>query len=440
MKVVDEQSRKSEMSDDSLDIFTAKPEQIDADDNIIATYYVEGRDISIQSAAVKIAAEESIGTWTEITTVTEYAIQKLSAKAYEFQTQDGRTGIVKIAYPLILFDIELGGIPNILSITAGNLFGSKSLDNVRLIDIDFPRALSGLFKGPKFGIEGVRRLVGTERDRRPHIGTIIKPKVGLSPKETAQVAYEAAIGGVDFIKDDETLTDQKFCPLYDRITHVMEALDKVKSETGRTVLYSPDITAETYRMMEIAEKAISHGANFLMLDVVPCGYSAIRMLAEDPSINVPLHIHRTGHGAFTRNPKHGIALKVVAKFTRLVGGDQLHTGTAAGKMVGEASEVADINNFVRGDFLGFKTTMPVASGGIHPGIVGQNIEKLGNDIVIQAGGGIHGHPQGTRAGATAMRQAVDAALRNISQEEYSNTHNELKTALEHFGRTFEEKE
>ncbi len=426
------------MSDESLEIFTAPPGEVEPEENIIATYYVEGRDISIQQAAVKIAAEESIGTWTEITTATEFAVHRLSAKAYEFRTTDGRTGIAKIAYPLMLFDVELGGVPNILSIVAGNLFGSKSLENVRLIDIDFPKSLVGVFKGPKFGIEGVRKLVGTEKERRPHIGTIIKPKVGLNPQETARVAYEAAVGGVDFIKDDETLTDQKFCPLFDRITHVMDALDRVKSETGRTVLYAPDITAETYKMAEIADTAIQHGANFLMIDICLCGYSAVRMMADDPSIKVPLHIHRAGHAAFTRDQKHGISMKVLAKFTRLVGGDQLHTGTAAGKMTGKTSEVAEINDFLRGNFLGFKTTFPVASGGIHPGIVSENIRALGRDFVIQAGGGIHGHPDGTRAGAAAMRQAVDALMQGIGLEEYAKAHPELRVALEHFGKAFAE--
>ncbi len=419
------------VSDRALQVFTA--DKIDLSENVVATYHVEGRGINIRDAAVEIAAEESIGTWTEVTTSTDWLVKNVAAKAFEFTMEDDRTGLVKIAYPVKLFDCETGGIPNMLSIVAGNLFGLSSLDNVRLLDVDLPESIVSSFLGPKFGIQGVRRLVGTEKDGRPHVGTIIKPKVGLSPKETGKVAYEAAVGGVDFIKDDETLTDQKFCPLLDRISAVMEALDKANSETGRKTLYAPDITAESYKIAELADRAIEHGAPFLMVDVVPCGYSPIRMLAEDPSINVPIHVHRAGHAAFTRNPKHGISVKVMAKFTRLAGGDQLHTGTAAGKMEAKLSELLETNNFLRGEFNSLKATMPVASGGVHPRLVAPNVEKLGKDIVIQAGGGIHGHPDGTRAGARAMRQAVDACMDRVPLEEYAKTHRELAVALERWG-------
>ncbi len=427
------------MSEENLNVFTAVTEEVDPEKNIVATYYVEGRDISIDEAGVKIAAEESIGTWTQVSTATEWIIKNLPAKVFEHKIEDKNTGIIKIAYPNILFDFETGGIPNMLSIVAGNLFGSGSLQNVRLVDLQLPKEATLSFKGPKFGIENIRKIVGTVESRRPHLGTIIKPKVGLSPKETAKVAYEAAIGGVDFIKDDETLTNQKFCPLADRVSNVMEALDKVKSETGRTILYSPDITTETYRMRDLAQVALDHGANALMVDFLPSGFSAVRLLAEDPSIKVPIHVHRCMHAAMTRNPKHGITMMVLAKLVRLAGGDQLHTGTVAGKMGGKEKKVEELiamNNFLKGKFYGLKTTFPVASGGVHPSVVPINVLTLGKDIVIQAGGGIHGHPNGTRAGAVAMRDAIDAVMKGIPLEEYAKDHKELDVAIQHWGMKY----
>lgn len=427
------------MSEENLNVFTAASDEIDPEKNVIATYYVEGRGISIDEAGVKIAAEESIGTWTEVTTATNWIVRNLAAKVFEHKIEAENTGLIKIAYPNILFDFETGGIPHILSIVAGNLFGSSALQNVRLVDLQLPREAVALFKGPKFGIEEIRKMIGTVEDRRPHLGTIIKPKVGLSPKETAIVAYEAAIGGVDFIKDDETLTNQKFCPLAERVSSVMEALDKVKSETGRTVLYSPDISTETYRLLDLAQVAIDHGANALMVDVIPCGFSAVRLLAEDPSIKVPIHVHRCMHAAMTRNSKHGISMMVIAKLVRLAGGDQLHTGTAAGKMGGKEKKVEELiamNGFLRGDFCNLKTTFPVASGGVHPTVVPINVLTLGKDIVIQAGGGIHGHPNGTRAGATAMRQAIDASVKGIPLDEYAKDHKELSLAIQQWGQKF----
>jgi len=173
-----------------------------------------------------------------------------------------------------------------------------------------------------------------------------------------------------------------------------------------------------------------------MVDVLTAGFPAVQVLAEDPSVDVPLHIHRAMHAAMTRNPRHGIHMAVIAKLVRLAGGDQLHTGTAAGKMEKEAEEVRKINDFLRAEWHGLKTVFPVASGGIHPGIVEENLKALGFDIVINAGGGIHGHPMGVRAGATAMRQAIEAALEGVPVEEYAKTHVELRVALEKWGRKF----
>jgi len=418
--------------------FIAAPEEIDPENNIIATYYVESEYPTIK-AGEQIAIEESIGTWTEVTTETEWIRKKLAAKVFQYENKN--EGIVKIAFPLELFDPEIGGIPNLLSTVAGNLFGLSPLKNCKLLDLEMPKEYVKVYPGPKIGLEGVRKIVGTLKDRRPHLGTIIKPKVGLNPDQTAKVAYEAAMGGVDFIKDDETLTSQKFCPLEDRLTKVLEKIDQVKEETGRTVLYAVNITATYNKLLELADLAIDNGANCLMIDVLTTGFSAVQVLAEDPSIKVPLHIHRAMHAALTRNPKHGISMMVIAKLVRLAGGDQLHTGTAAGKMgvKGEAKNIRKINDFLRSDWYGLKTMFPVASGGIHPGIVPINVELLGKDIVVNAGGGIHGHPWGTRAGAKAMRQAIEAVTKGISLDVYAKDHPELDAALKKWRQLYVEK-
>ncbi|MHA1363271.1 MAG: RuBisCO large subunit C-terminal-like domain-containing protein, partial [Candidatus Freyarchaeota archaeon] len=317
----------------------------------------------------------------------------------------------------------------------------SALRNVRLLDAEFPETVLTHFPGPKYGLEGVRKIAGTEKSRRPHLGTIIKPKVGLSPKETAEVAYEAAVGGVDLVKDDETLVSQSFCPLEERLSKVMEKIDLVKEETGRTVFYALNITGNLRKLFEFADYAVENGANMIMLDILLCGFSALRRLAEDPSVRLPIHCHRAFHAAFTRNPLHGVHMKVIARLTRLAGGDQLHTGTAAGKMGlrKETGEVVESNKALLQEWGGMKPVFPVASGGIHPALVPKNIEVLGTDLVINAGGGIHGHPDGTRAGATAMRQAIDAAMQKIPLEKYAETHLELRKALEKWGYRYAEK-
>ncbi len=399
--------------------------------DLVATYYYHPRaDTTPEQAAQALAEEETTGTWTEISTTADY-VRRLDGVVDSVEPA-GTGFVTRIRYPAEIF--EPGNIPQYLSVFAGNLFGLGRLETVRLLDIDVPDVLIAPFHGPKFGMEGVRRLVGTTR--RPHVGTIIKPKVGLSPDDTAKVAFEAALGGVDLIKDDETLTDQAFCPLPDRVGAVMARLDEAQSETGRHVLYAVNVSTRADRILERAEAALERGANMLMVDVMTSGFAAIQALAEDPSIRVPIHVHRTMHAAMTRNPEHGIAMRPFARLVRMAGGDQLHTGTASGKM-GHASidEIRGDNEALLCRCHGLKPVFPVSSGGLHPGKVAAELSALGTDIVLQAGGGIHGHPDGTEAGARAMRQAVDAFMDGIPVEEYAKNHYELEQALRKWGVT-----
>ena len=400
--------------------------------DLIATYYFRTKDgVDASYAANAIREEQTTGTWTSLSTVNDKTayVHDLDGSVEDLVELPDGGYLTRICFPNEIF--EKGNIPQYLSVIAGNLFGLGKLEAVRLLDIDLPENLCGC--GPKFGIEGVRRIVGTEVSGRPHIGTIIKPKVGLNPKDTAQVAYEAALGGLDLIKDDETLTNQTFCPLFERLEAVMDALDRAKDETGKQVLYAVNVTTGGDRIVELAHKAVSAGANMLMVDVLTAGFSAIQALAEDAAINVPIHVHRTMHGALTRNPHHGIAMRPIAKLVRSAGGDQLHTGSVSGKMGSKAGEVIADNIEITKPLSYLKPVFPVSSGGLHPGKVAAEISKLGTDIILQAGGGIHGHPEGTTAGTRAMLQAAEAAVLGIPAREYSLSHPELAAALAKWG-------
>jgi ribulose-bisphosphate carboxylase large chain len=395
--------------------------------DVIATYrYRPDAGTSPEEAARWIAEEETTGTWTGIGTTTAY-VRRLDGEVLEIVPGEGFS-VARIRYPAEIF--EPGNIAQYLSVVAGNLFGLRKLASVRLLDVDFPESLVP-FGGPKFGIRGIRGIIGTTN--RPHVGTIIKPKVGLTPADTAEVAYQAATGGVDLIKDDETLTDQAFCPVRERVPRVMEALERVKEETGRQVLYAVNITTRADRIVERAEEAIALGANMVMVDVIISGFGALQALGEAPGVTVPIHVHRAMHAAMTRNKEHGIAFRPFARLVRWLGGDQLHTGTVSGKMSHDAQEVLGDNAVLTGPCFGKKRAFPVSSGGLHPGKVYAELSTLGTDIVLQAGGGIHGHPDGTAAGAMAMRQAVDAFMEGIPLAEYAKRHYELDRALKLWG-------
>ena len=400
--------------------------------DVTAVYYYRPKaGVDAEFAAHALCEEQTTGTWTDLSTVNEKTryVHALDGEVLEVTAAGDGGWFTKIRYPYEIF--EAGNIPQYLSVIAGNLFGLGRLETVRLTEITLPRELAG--SGPKFGIEGVRRLVGTETSGRPHVGTIIKPKVGLNPKDTAEVAYQAAMGGLDLIKDDETLTNQPFCPLLERVEEVMAALDRAKDETGKKVLYAVNVTTGGDRIVECAHAAVKAGANMLMVDVLTAGFSAVQALAEDSFLQVPIHVHRTMHGALTRNPQHGIAMRPIATLVRAAGGDQLHTGTVSGKMGGKAEEILGDNREITREIPGLKPVFPVASGGLHPGKAAAEIAKLGCDIVLQAGGGIHGHPDGTAAGARTFVLAAEAAVLGITAKEYAKTHAELAKAIAKWG-------
>jgi ribulose-bisphosphate carboxylase large chain len=331
---------------------------------------------------------------------------------------------VEVAYPLDLF--EEGNIPQLLSGVAGNIFGMRSIHQLRLLDLHFPLSYVETFPGPRWGIEGVRTLMGTAESERPHMGTIVKPKVGLTPKETAQVAYDAFMGGCDLVKDDENLTNQRFCPFEERVIAVLDATDNARSDGKR--MYAPNVTGPD--MIKRAEFVEAHGGQCVMIDFLTAGFSALQLLRSRSKLVI--HGHRAMHAAMSRNPFHGISMVVLAKLARLGGVDQLHVGTGVGKMASE--DVLAVRDAASRPW-GPKPVFPVCSGGMHPGIVGALIKQMGKNIVIQAGGGIHGHPDGTRAGARAMRQAIDAALAGIPADRYAHTHPELEKALALWGYT-----
>lgn len=407
---------------------------------LVGRYYVEHVD-SVAKAAEEICDEESVGTWTDLhTTEGRPHVARLRAEVLDakvFKDYEGyQSGEVTIGFQTETFDME-AGITSVLSMLAGNLFGLGALRNIRWLDVDFPRSIAEYFPGPKFGVEGVRKIIGTDKGEfpnRPHIGTIVKPKMGLTAQEWADVAYDAAVGGVDFIKDDENLGSQPFCPIEDRTVKVLERLDQAKEETGRTVIHAVNVTAKHNVMWERIEEALDNGAKCLMIDVILTGFQELADMARDPRIKVPIHVHRTMHAAFTRSPVHGISMLPIAKIVRMAGGDQLHIGSyGQGKMDTDINLELKLKDALLNPMYEFKQAFPTASGGLYPAKIPNLVKHGGNNVIIQAGGGIHGHPDGTQKGAMAMRQALDATLKKITLEEYAKDHIELAKSLEKWG-------
>lgn len=403
--------------------------------DLICLFRVEpAHGINMKKACANIALESSVGTWTEVSSEKDY-MKKLAAKV--FSIKGNKTAFVKIAYPQELF--EKGNAPNILSSIAGNIFGMKIVKNLRLEDISIPKNLLNSFKGPKFGISGIRKFMNIKT--RPLLGTIIKPKLGLNPSDHAKVAYEAWLGGCDFVKDDENLSSQSFNDFETRLAKTLKMADKAEKITGEKKAYLVNVTAETSEMIKRAALVEKLRGKYIMIDVLTEGFGALQTLRE-ADFNLAIHGHRAMHAAFTRNKKHGISMMAIADISRLIGIDSLHIGTGIGKLEGSIDEIKELEEEIEKkkvkslkDRLAqnwgkIKPTIAVSSGGLHPGHIPFLIKHLGKDLVIQLGGGIHGNKLGTLKGAVAARQAIDAAINKISLKSYAKNHFELKSTIE----------
>ncbi|MHA1911959.1 MAG: RuBisCO large subunit C-terminal-like domain-containing protein, partial [Candidatus Kariarchaeaceae archaeon] len=245
------------------DIYLAKDDEIDPKKSVIAEYKVKGTE-SFERMAKETAAESSVGTWTSISYLDDDIMSALAAKAFAL---DEKNHMMKVAYPVELF--EKGNIPQFMSLVLGNILGMSVVDSMRVVDIHFPDSFLNDFKGPAFGIHGIHKLLGIPKDDpRAILGTIIKPKLGLNPKQHADAAYMAWKGGVDFVKDDEPQTDQDFCRFEPRVLETLAKVDQIETETGRKVLYSPNITAPLPEMEKRARFVQESGGNMLMIDVL----------------------------------------------------------------------------------------------------------------------------------------------------------------------------
>ena len=410
--------------------------------DVVCLFYFEpANGISIREAAGRIASESSAGTWTTLARKPK-RLKDVMATAFEI-----KGNYVKVAYPISLWD--RGNVPQLLSGIAGNIFGMKALKNLRLVDVSLPQIYLRDFKGPHHGIAGLRKLLRVKK--RPITGAVPKPKIGFSAVEHAQIGYETWMGGFDLLKDDENLTTTPFNKFEERIRLCAKMRDKAEKETGDRKSALLNITGPTDVMVKRAKMLHNLGWEYAMIDVVTAGTGAVQTLREVcGDYGLAIHAHRAMHASFDRNPKHGISMLFLAKMMRMIGVDQIHIGTVVGKLVGPKAEVMEIekeitSKILRGEKVKgsypllnqnwgrIKPVLPVASGGVHPGLIPDILKILGTDIGLLVSGGIHGHPKGTRAGARAAMQAIEASMSGEKLEDYAKQHKELAEALQKWG-------
>ena len=415
-------------------------ESLDPDEHVIVTYWIQtSTQTDILAKAVALAVEQSSGTWTDVAYETEELKARYAAKVvgvygapdYELiatlPADDGkRDYILRIAFPWHNFGDNL---PMLLSTIIGNI---SSMPYLKVLDIDFPRAFAECFQGPKFGIKGIREYLGVLG--RPLLNSMIKPCTGFPPEVGAELLYQAAAGGADWIKDDELLApDIAICPLDERVRQYMEAASRADQEKNGKTLYTVNITAGPERLKENAQRALDAGANALMVNVAAIGLGALRDLAEDPNITVPLMAHTCFQGTMSSSPHSGLASGLAAKLARMAGADLYLNVAPSAKFNALRDKFLQIHQALTRPFYHLKPTFPLVGGGLHPGMIPYLIGLVGIDFVAGAGGAVHGHPQGSRAGARAMRDAIDAACRGQDLLEAAKESEALQAALDKWG-------
>ena len=416
------------------EIFVQTFDGIDRDKYIVATYYMDdtlqGENFIDHFALIQaMALEGSTGTWEKVAEDTAEMRSIFSSKMvgyFEIPTSepDRRQAVVQLAFP-----VEAWGdnVPMMLLAIAGNCFAYSP--KMRLLDITLPKNFLKFFKGPKFGVPGIRKLLGVPE--RPLSLHILKPKMGMTPEQVANQCYQTAIGGVDMIKDDEMTSDVSNNNYLDRLKAVRKALDKAAAKTGKKVIYLLSITHEPAKMMERAHKAVAEGANGLLV-TYSAGLGSLRQLAEDPKINVPIMLHASHMIAAMKS----IAWPVFAKLCRICGADMMLTPTMWSSIPMVSLEEGIRTSQIKLAPLGhIKPTFPMPCAGVYPGLAAVLIGEYGTDIVIPAGGGMLGHPDGYTAGAKAWQQAIAAAMSSESFIDCARKpeNKELRRAIEKWG-------
>src|SRR3954468_25045998 len=401
------------------------PDYVPNDTDVLAVFRITPQDgVDPIEAAAAIAGESSTATWTVVWTDRLTACDAYRGKAYRVDRVPGSPDqyFAWIAYDLALF--EPGSIANLTASIIGNVFGFKPVKALRLEDMRLPVAYVKTFQGPATGIVVERERL--DKFGRPLLGATVKPKLGLSGKNYGRVVFEALNGGLDFVKDDENINSQPFMHWRDRFLYCMEAVNKASAATGEVKGHYLNVTAGTMEeMYERAEFAKSLGSVIVIIELV-IGYTAIQSMAKWARRNdMVLHLRRAGNSTYSRQKNHGMNFRVICKWMRMAGVDHIHAGTVVGKLEGDplmikgfydtlrdskTPQTLENGLFFEQDWASLNKVMPVASVGIHAGQMDQLIHYLGEDVILQFGGGTIGHPMGIQAGATANRVALEAMI------------------------------
>lgn len=420
-------------------MITKGPIRIEAD------YLIETAIDPMQAAEI-MAGEQSSGTFRSVPAETPELKLRAAARIEQLEAlepvmtptlpgamqpkdkQIWQRALVTLSWPL---DNIGPSLPNLITTIAGNLFELQPLSGIRLLDLRLPTAFAERYAGPKFGIQGTRALAGVPE--RPLIGTIIKPSVGLSAEATGALVTDLCAGGIDFIKDDELQADGPSCPFEDRVKSTMRAVNAAADKTGKKAMVAFNLTGEIDEMRRRHDLVRDCGGTCVMVNLTGVGMSG--MIDIGRHTEMPIHAHRAGWGALTRDPLLGWSYPAWSKLWRLAGADHMHVNGFDNKFTESNESVAASVASLKDPLFGNSPmcAVPVFSSGQTVRQAAATLNAAGSpDVLVTAGGGIIAHPDGVTEGVKAMRQAYDAAMQGVDVDVYAKEYHELTAALAAF--------
>lgn len=411
-------------------------------ERIQATYLIE-TPLAVEKAAATLAGEQSSGTFVAVPGETEELKQRFAARVEKITPLEtvsspsipgarSTSGKFQQAEVVVSWSLENMGynLPTLVSTIQGNLYEITAFTGLKLMDIDLPPSFAEHFRGPKFGVAGCRRLTNVED--RPLIGTIIKPSIGMTPQQTADLVKTLAEAGIDFIKDDELMANPPHSPFDERVDAIMRVINGHADRTGKKVMYAFNVSDELDAMQRHYDKVVKAGGTCAMISINSVGLSGAKKICDIGGLAI--HGHRNGWGMLNRHPLLGIEFPAYQKIWRLAGVDQLHVNGIANKFWESDDSVVRSMEACATPLLGGMSVLPVVSSGQWGGQACETYRRTKTvDLLYMAGGGIMAHPEGPAAGVRSLRKWWEAAVEGLTMEQAATTYPELRKSVEKFG-------
>jgi ribulose-bisphosphate carboxylase large chain len=412
-------------------------------ERIFATYLIE-TPLAVEKAAASLAGEQSSGTFVAVPGETEELKQRFAARVEKITPlatvgvpslpgAKSATGNFQQAEVVVSWSIENMGynLPTLVSTIQGNLYELTQFTGLKLMDVELPPSFAKNFRGPKFGVAGCRKLTGVQG--RPLIGTIIKPSIGMTPQQTAELVKALAEAGIDFVKDDELMADPPHSPFDERVDAIMRVINDHADRTGKKVMYAFNVSDELEAMQRHYEKVVKSGGTCAMISLNSVGLSGAKKVCDIGALAI--HGHRNGWGMLNRHPLLGIEFPAYQKLWRLAGVDQLHVNGIANKFWESDDSVVRSMEACTTPLLGGMSVLPVVSSGQWGGQACETYRRTKTvDLLYMAGGGIMAHPDGPAAGVRSLQKWWEAAVEGLTLEQAAAKYPELKKSVEKFGK------